>query len=751
MAFYNIGESFKWFMGRVVELDPVEDPPEERYMGRVKVRVLHDQTGELGKETSPYGIVDSDLLWAWPLSSIQSASLSYRKIVEHEEYQTPFWIDAVGTSPTGLAVGTYVFGFYLDGHEANIPVIFQTYHKLSIYPEPPTDGDNKFLQIKEPEQDFKYYDISGLAKGFHTDPQRELNHPMGHDMPTDTAPEEGGQILPKHFNKEYSPKGYQKGGMNIVWEPPSDYDTKYPFNLTHTTKSGHAFEIDDTPGHERIQWWHRSGSYEEVSNGPPEKNRDGLKGEYPYAMFNGWNEPADHHDPSSPKQKWEGRRVRKTTESEYNLVFGNKETLVNSSLKLEVANNSTTGLGNNQIQTVGNNVFLAVGYYPRTANTKVHSGESARYQLKDSWDKETTVDNALASTDKKKQIIPDTHKFDFITDVANNVQLSIGWTWKKARELDTHSEKNNYVEIANNQYTSLGWIPQNNYDKDGESRQLSDFEKTNQYFDIKGNSVTNIGWKPKDEARLLTDKDINNVVVDIKNNNLINLGWHPIDEARQINYDTTTNYSLDIKNNSFINIGWNPQEEGRPITTDDIANHVVDVKNNHMLNIGYEPADGDTRKLSSDDTYNYYVDVKNSTSMSTLNNFYLNVGNLPKDDIPRTDKVRSLFISTSNDRVDRVGKDYVIDIRGNANFQTIGNTLWDFHGLATFNARNEFVLNSPVGITLNAPSVVVLGPLYAQKGVGQPIKLAASGTFTAMNGRVITVTNGIITDIGDPQ
>ena len=635
MAFYSIGESFKWFMGRVVELDPTEDPPDKRYLGRVKVRILHDQTGDLGKKKQTYGIPDSDLLWAWPLSSIQSASLSYRKIVELEEFQTPFWIDAVGTSPTGIAVGTYVFGFYLDGHEANIPVIFSTYHKLSLYPEPPTDeATGKMLQIKGPEgPEYDYMDISGLAKGWHDDPQRELNHPMGEDLPIKTAPEEGGQILPKHYNKEYTPKGYQKGGMNIVWEPPSDYDTKYPYNFTHTTKSGHAIEIDDTPGHERIHWWHRSGSYEEISNGPPEKNRDGLKGkEYPYAMFNGWNEPADHHDPASPKQKWEGRRVRKTTESEYNLVFGNKETLVNSSLKLEVANNSTSGLGNNQIQTVGNNVFLAVGYYPRTANTKVHSGESARYQLKDSWDKETTVDNALPSTDKLKQIIPDTHKFDFITDVANNVQLSIGWTWKKARELDTHSEKNNYIEIANNQYTSTGWIPQNNYDKDGESRQLSDFEKTNQYFDIKGNSVTNIGWKPKDEARLLTQTDVNNNIIDVKNNYLLNIGWDPIEEARALTAEDSNNLYIDVKNN-----------------------YNTSVKNNYYLNVGLDEIK-DERNRTDQDAHSLFMDVRGNISTYTQKDYLETVnGNLVSKVFGNRDeqtefghsiRAQSLFIET---------------------------------------------------------------------------------------------------------
>ena len=44
MAYYTLGDTFRWFMGRVVELDPTEDPQDKRYLGRVKVRVIHDQT-----------------------------------------------------------------------------------------------------------------------------------------------------------------------------------------------------------------------------------------------------------------------------------------------------------------------------------------------------------------------------------------------------------------------------------------------------------------------------------------------------------------------------------------------------------------------------------------------------------------------------------------------------------------------------------------------------------------------------------
>ena len=683
MAYYNLGDSFRWFMARAVELDPTEDPKDKRYLGRVKIRILHEQTGELGKKKKTFGIVDDDLLWAWPLNNIQSASLSYRKIVEHEEYPTPFWIDAVGTSPTGIAIGTYCFGFFLDGHERNIPIIWATYAKSSIYPEPPTDtATGEFLQIEEPTEDYPYMDVSALAKGWHEDLKRELNHPLGQEYPISTEPGKGGQMLPKHKSAA-NPDGYKKGLMNIVWEPASDYNTEYPYNTVTTTKSGHAIEIDDSPGFERMQWWHRSGSFEEISNnadGLPAW-RDALPGEYPETM-RGWLEPQKDHAPGI-HPPWQGRRVKKTTGNEYTISLENKETYVGASQKLEVANNTTIGIGNNHIETIANNVFIAVGYYPRQANNQL-SGESARYQITDSWQKETTFRD---KSDKKIKELPKTHKYDYITDVANNVQLSVGWTWQKARELNTHSEKNNFVEIANNQVTSLGWIPFNNYDGDKEARGLNEIEKFSHYLDVKNNSITNIGWKPFDEGRMIAEIDA--------------------------------------------------------------VNKYTDVRGNNFLNVGYKPQGDDARLITDEDVYNHYVDVRNTTEHTTQNNFYINVGNKPKDGRARDkSKERSLFIDVSNEYSTFVGKDMGLEVRGNYTSKIVGNSYQDLHGLAIINAHNELILNSAVGITLQAPSTTIVGPLFVKDGMGT--ETAATGTFTALNGVTVSVTNGIITDITRP-
>jgi len=310
MSYYKLGDNFKWFVARVSDLNDPE------YLGRVRIRVINEQTGELGRlKNGKSGVKNEDLLWAWPLSGIQSASLNWRKLTEKdaglEEFETPDWIDAVGISPTGIAVGTYVFGFYLDGFEQNIPIIFGTYHKRSVTPEP-SSGDPSvasMLQLEEPDQPEFYSDVAALARGEAGD---------------------GGQTLPK--------EPYTRARvLTKTSEPESAYKTEYPYNVTYTTKSGHAIELDDTPGHERLHIWHASSkdgpcSYEEVANGPPE---DG--------------------------EPYNGRRVKKTVGNDFEIVLKDKNVLVQQDENHEVGNTRTTFILRDDVTSVANDCITTIG------------------------------------------------------------------------------------------------------------------------------------------------------------------------------------------------------------------------------------------------------------------------------------------------------------------------------------------------------------------------------------------------------
>lgn len=47
-------------------------------------------------------------------------------------------------------------------------------------------------------------------------------------------------------------------------QPQIPFGAKYPYNQVRETESGHVQEFDDTPGYERVQTYHRSGTFEEV-------------------------------------------------------------------------------------------------------------------------------------------------------------------------------------------------------------------------------------------------------------------------------------------------------------------------------------------------------------------------------------------------------------------------------------------------------------------------------------------------------
>jgi hypothetical protein len=169
-------EGFRWFIGKV------EDRDDPMLIGRVRVRIynVHSEKKSL--------LPTAELPWAFVVNSITSASL-----------------DGIGVSPTGIAVGSTVIGFFMDGNDGNYPVLLGTLGALK---------DN--LSASDVPTDA--YGISSVNKT------------------TDGS------------------------------EPASAYGAKYPFNKVLKTEGGHIIEIDDTPNNERIHIYHKSGTYIEINN-----------------------------------------------------------------------------------------------------------------------------------------------------------------------------------------------------------------------------------------------------------------------------------------------------------------------------------------------------------------------------------------------------------------------------------------------------------------------------------------------------
>ena len=92
-----------------------------------------------------------------------------------------------------------------------------------------------------------------------------------------------------------------------ITQPNSAYSARYPFNHVYESESGHLIERDDTPGKERLHWYHRSGTFTEFH-------------------------PA-------------GMRVDRTNAHRYNIVTGNYESIISGEEKKAITSDYTLNLG----------------------------------------------------------------------------------------------------------------------------------------------------------------------------------------------------------------------------------------------------------------------------------------------------------------------------------------------------------------------------------------------------------------------
>jgi len=71
-----------------------------------------------------------------------------------------------------------------------------------------------------------------------------------------------------NLRTKYVPKGeHIKAAVdpnNLFSQPDVPYDASYPYNNATRTPSGHLFELDDSPGSERINIQHRTGTFQEI-------------------------------------------------------------------------------------------------------------------------------------------------------------------------------------------------------------------------------------------------------------------------------------------------------------------------------------------------------------------------------------------------------------------------------------------------------------------------------------------------------
>lgn len=191
-------EGFRWFFGKV------EDRNDPKKIGRLRVRIYNVHPFSPTGEPDIVNVPTDHLPWATPINSVMSAGIITEKLN-----------DGVGISPTGILVGSTVFGFFADGNECQIPIILGT--------------------------------LAGL---FGKDEISELPQ---------TAVEKSSVGASKN-QKRIAAQSPFPG------EPTNPYSAKYPYNKSMRTESGHLIEVDDTPNNERIHIYHRTGTFIEIDN-----------------------------------------------------------------------------------------------------------------------------------------------------------------------------------------------------------------------------------------------------------------------------------------------------------------------------------------------------------------------------------------------------------------------------------------------------------------------------------------------------
>lgn len=204
-------EGFIWWIG------VVEDRNDPEQLGRVRVRCF-------GWHNSDKTQVPTDALpWAHPVVS-PNAPATY----------TP-------------KEGDFVFGFFMDADSAQNPVI------LGVLPGKPKEKPDYSKGFSDPRTDFSsapQKEAYPLSKRF--------NEPSNSRLARNRV---DGTVIEKR--KRALLKGIKSAG-GVSWDEPSPkYAPVYPYNYVHETESGHAFELDDTFGKERVNLAHKIGSFME--------------------------------------------------------------------------------------------------------------------------------------------------------------------------------------------------------------------------------------------------------------------------------------------------------------------------------------------------------------------------------------------------------------------------------------------------------------------------------------------------------
>jgi hypothetical protein len=254
---------FVWWQGVVEDIyDPLK-------LGRVRVRILGWHSACRMK------IPTADLPWAHIVMPINSTSVSGK-----------------GWSPTGVVQGAWVIGFFRDGMNSQEPVVFGTLGGINVVNMPfpnitasfrGTVGLNQMMNAIDAKKkqiidlmDSAKNDVGlkpyQLPKNPMIDPSKGYTDPDGIYPLVSRMGEADTNRLARNEQIENTIVALKKKGVTGCstaiagsWmEPETPYNAQYPFNHVFESQAGHIVEYDDTPGSERMHWYHCAGTFTEI-------------------------------------------------------------------------------------------------------------------------------------------------------------------------------------------------------------------------------------------------------------------------------------------------------------------------------------------------------------------------------------------------------------------------------------------------------------------------------------------------------
>jgi hypothetical protein len=199
---------FTWWVG------VVEDRQDPLKLGRCRVRCIGWHADDKMR------LPTSDLPWAMPS------------------------LPTNNPSPYAPKEGDMVFGFFIDGENAQEPII------LGVLPNIPLKSANAQEGFSDPRTGDQ------LTSAPVKPNESQIGYPRQLDEPTTSR-------LARNETIDDSIVSLKKAKKASRVEPEPYYNATYPYNNVYESESGHALEFDDTKNNERIHLYHRSGSYVE--------------------------------------------------------------------------------------------------------------------------------------------------------------------------------------------------------------------------------------------------------------------------------------------------------------------------------------------------------------------------------------------------------------------------------------------------------------------------------------------------------